>query len=548
MVELAPIAEAVAPYLHAACRQQIHSYRNLHEQALRREKIWKQAGQEVKLQLNEERTKTVRLEQELERAKATIALLRKMLFGRQSEQSEKPAPSTEQSAQASGEAGVVGKRGQRPGSSGHGRRRHSNLPTQQVVHELPVEEQRCPRCSAPFQALPITVDVEEIHWELMRVLRRVHRKARYRPTCSCGAVPGVVTAKGPAQLIAKGKFSIEFWVQILMEKYLLQRPLYRVRWLLALHGLSVSQGTLTGGLRRLLALLLPVYDAVVEHSRQACHWHMDETHWNVYVAMEGKEGYGWWLWVAVTADCVVFLMEPSRSADVPRGYFGDSARGILSSDRYKVYGAVAAESNGRIVISFCWTHARRDFIRVRDSYPELAAWGQGWVDRINELYRLNRRRLKARCDPSAFAEQDRLLRQALLAMADRRDRELDDASLHPAQRKPLLSLREHWAGLCVFVDHPDIPMDNNEAERRLRNPVVGRKNYYGSFAPWSGKLSAVCFTVMQTLVKNRLDPEKFLQAYFQACADNGGKPAQDVQSWLPWRLTAEQKAAWALPP
>jgi len=33
-------------------------------------------------------------------------------------------------------------------------------------------------------------------------------------------------------------------------------------------------------------------------------------------------------------------------------------------------------------------------------------------------------------------------------------------------------------------------MDNNEAERRLRNPVVGRKNYYGNGSVWSGVLSA----------------------------------------------------------
>jgi transposase len=89
------------------------------------------------------------------------------------------------------------------------------------------------------------------------------------------------------------------------------------------------------------------------------------------------------------------------------------------------------------------------------------------VDRIGELYRLNAQRLAVRTDPAAFAAQDSLLRQALSDMAQARDRELADPSLHPAQRKALVSLREHWQGLCVFADHPDIPMDNNESERRL---------------------------------------------------------------------------------
>ena len=48
--------------------------------------------------------------------------------------------------------------------------------------------------------------------------------------------------------------------------------------------------------------------------------------------------------------------------------------------------------------------------------------------------------------------------------------------------KTLESLQAHWQGLTVFVDHPDVPMDNNTAERVQRGPVVGRKNYYGSGA------------------------------------------------------------------
>ena len=52
--------------------------------------------------------------------------------------------------------------------------------------------------------------------------------------------------------------------------------------------------------------------------------------------------------------------------------------------------------------------------------------------------------------------------------------------------KVLRSLRNHWQGLTLFVEDPDLPMDNNQAERALRGPVVGRKNYYGSTAPLPG--------------------------------------------------------------
>ena len=43
-------------------------------------------------------------------------------------------------------------------------------------------------------------------------------------------------------------------------------------------------------------------------------------------------------------------------------------------------------------------------------------------------------------------------------------------------------------------------MDNNAAERILRNPVVGRKNYYGSGSVWSAYLAAMMFSVLQTVL------------------------------------------------
>jgi len=173
--------------------------------------------------------------------------------------------------------------------------------------------------------------------------------------------------------------------------------------------------------------------------------------------------------------------------------------------------------------------------------------GDGWVARINGLFDLNRKRLAVRSQPGAFEREDRALRVALADVASTRDAELADASLHEAQRKVLVSLQNHWNGLIVFLDDPDIPMDNNEAERALRGPVVGRKNYYGSGSVWSGMLTAVLFTLLQTLVKNRIDPKRFLLAYFEACARNGARPPLDVKSFLPWNLTDSQKEAWRTP-
>ena len=97
------------------------------------------------------------------------------------------------------------------------------------------------------------------------------------------------------------------------------------------------------------------------------------------------------------------------------------------------------------------------------------------------------------------------------------------------------------SGLTVFVDHPEVPMDNNEAERRHRGPVVARKNYYGSGALWSGRLAAMLFSLFQTLQLWGMDTGKWLTAYLSACAKAEGKPPPDLPSFLPWNMTSQER-------
>ena len=185
-----------------------------------------------------------------------------------------------------------------------------------MLHELGQDNCCCPKCGKPFSVFPCTEDSEQIEWDVI-LRRRIDKRVRYIPTCNCHAVPGIVTAPPPPKLIPKSMFATSFWIRLIMEKFLFQRPLYRVRKVLALEGLSVSQGTLTGGLRRIGELLQPVYTLILEHNRQAKHWKMDETRWMVFEEIEGKNNYRWWLWVVITDDTVVYLLEPTRSAQVP---------------------------------------------------------------------------------------------------------------------------------------------------------------------------------------------------------------------------------------
>ena len=139
------------------------------------------------------------------------------------------------------------------------------------------------------------------------------------------------------------------------------------------------------------------------------------------------------------------------------------------------------------------------------------------------------------------------LKSHLGQMQGRCEAYLQEPDLHDAKRKVLSSLQHHWDGLTVFVERPEVAMDNNTAERALRNPVVGRKNYYGSGRVWSAHLAAMMFSVLQTILLWGLKPHHWLQAFLQACADHGGKSPEDLSAFLPWQMTPDRRAELTRP-
>ena len=484
-------------------------------------------------------------DQEIDRLKAEVRGLRQQLFGRKTEKHPKGARA-EQAPPGLEKSPTGRRRGQQPGHAGHGRRDHSHLPAVVTPVDLPADERCCPRCHQPYAEFPGTEDSETIDIHV-RAHRRVIQRKRYRRTCSCPGVPGIITAPAPPRLFAKGIVGISVWVMVLLDKYQFYRPTHRLLEDLRTYGVDLPAGTLTDGLKRFPPLLEPIYAGIIAESRRGVLWSADETRWMVFVQIEKKSGYRWYLWAFQSATAIAFELDPSRSHRVPDGHFQGVEGGILLVDRYSGYKAMELVKEGTILLAFCWAHVRRDFVGVGKSWPKLAAWALEWLLEIRELYYLNRQRLLCRQDPAAFAAHDRTLRAAVAAMAAKRDEQLGHKDLHPACRKTLQSLRKHWTGLTLFVEHPDVPMDNNRTERTQRGPVVGRKNYYGSGALWSGKLAAMLFSLFATLKLHGINPRQWLTAYLEACAAAGGKVPENVMDFLPWNMSREVREAMRAP-
>jgi transposase len=470
---------------------------------------------------------------QLEVAQAKIRDLQQRLFGRKSERRKGGG---EQQAQ-----GLVSRaaRGHQRGVPGHGRTLLSHLPER--IEWAGIDTPRCPGCGLALSIFPGTEDSEVLEIEV-QAYRRVIRRRRYRPTCDCGDVPGIVTAPPPPRLIERGKYGMSVWTSVLLDKFLYGRPSHRLLQDLADHGLNLSPGTLAGGLQALAPLFAPLDQALLHKLRSEPHWHADETRWPVFVELADKVGHRWYLWVFHSRSVVHYVLDASRSAAVVQAELAGVDRGFISCDRYAAYKKFARRHPG-VVLAFCWAHQRRDFLKLANDYPEVSPWAMRWVEAIAELYHLNGLRLQARGGSAERAAHHAELQQAVQRMADQRDGALADALLAEPAAKVLQSMTVHWAGLTVFVDHPGVPMDNNVAERDARLAVVGRKNFYGSGAQWSGQLAATMYSLLMTVKLWQINARTWLCAYLQACADNGNRAPPDINAFLPWAMDAARLAA-----
>ena len=481
------------------------------------------------------RRRIERLEVQLAKLRASRAVLEKGESGGACERQERP-PS-------------VRRRGQQPGAPGHGRTERPGLEQRTEAHNPPSDARVCRGCGSPYTANgakeSALVEIE------VRAYRRVIRRPRWRRTCGCASSPLEVSAPPVPRLFARTPCGTSVWSRFLFERYACLRPLHRVSAWLSDQGVAVSPGTLADSAHRLRLLFEPVGAAILAHQNGSSLRHADETSWRVR-GLPDSDGSGYaWLWTSVGCGAVYFHVDRSRSAEAARKLFeGATCPTVLVCDRYSGYKKLARLLGGRVTLSFCWAHMRRDFIGCAAGQVRLTGWCREWLGRIATLYRLHKARLELH-DPAlerqrpAFEAAHEALSEALGNLFAAAERQL--ARLPPEAREggPLRSLLNHRQGLSVFLDRPRVPLDNNLAERLLRGPAIGRRLSFGSDSESGARFTALMYSVTATLRLNGLDVARWLDGWLAACARGG--PPGDLSPWLPWSMEAGRRREMAAP-
>ncbi len=267
---------------------------------------------------------------------------------------------------------------------------------------------------------------------------------------------------------------------------------------------KLSAGGLIAAWQRLADILTPWYEQLAREARDSACLHADETGWRV-------QGQTRWLWCFANGGVCYYLIDRCRGSPVLQRFFGEAFDGILLHDFWTAYESIDVADR-----QYCLVHLLRELEKV-NQHNESPAW-RALAKTLQRLLR-DGIRLRKRRDFTPEKYRGRILRigrrlDALIAT------DVDDADA----RRLLKRLRRTGDHLFTFLDYPQIPFENNFAERQIRPAVILRKNSQSNRSDRGALTQAVLMSVYRTLQLRGHDPLRAISQALRTYLQTGQLP------------------------
>ncbi len=347
---------------------------------------------------------------------------------------------------------------------------------------------RCPDCHSRLSRSQEVIehtqeDLVPAHPEVT-----LFKKHRYW----CRSCEKVVTASYAPEEIPHGYLGPNVLIQTVILKYHHGLPFNKIKELFqSLAHLQVSEGALAQALQRMSEWLGVEVKQIIKAIRESPHLHMDETGWKV-------SGASHWLWAIVNERLAYYQIAESRGAKVPKKILPKDYGGILITDFYSAYNRLPGKKQK------CLVHLLREMrqLAFKDSSEAFVKYHKILRRILRDALRLKENRETLRVP--VYQGRIRLLKKRLFLWSCR---EYRNQSLRRLAKRFLT----HWLHLLTFLEHPEIPFNNNLAERMIRPHVILRNRSFQNRSPEGAKAHETLMSLLHTLQLQKQDPLSFFK-------------------------------------
>jgi IS1 family transposase len=386
------------------------------------------------------------------------------------------------------------KPGKQPGGQGFGRKQP--LKAEVIIPHYPVT---CAACNQDLTESDsqrymgyyvLELEPELFGWRIVTSLHHYYHK-----TCSCGhctiAKPGtgyVSAVEGRSkdliltEYVLVGSFLATF-IASLGVRYRMSRTKIQ-EFLHDWTNTELSIGTIDRCIREAGIACVPVVKELVEQLQQSDILHLDETHWYV-------RGKLHWLWVAITTKTAVFHIG-SRSKEELSHLVTSAFVGWLITDGYGAYRSHPKRQR-------CLAHLIRKAVAITGAINHKAATIGQWI--LDDL-----RELIAKIAEGSY--DNRLIRKRIAAL--RRVCHLGKKADHRKLQALAKEILNDWDAVVAFVNHPQLPPTNNEAERALRHAVIARQIGFGTRTCEGSLAYSSLLSVIETCRLREINPWTYI--------------------------------------
>lgn len=339
----------------------------------------------------------------------------------------------------------------------------------------------------------------------------------------------------PSGVIEGSRADVSFIAGVMVDKFAWHLPLYRQHQRLLAAGFRLSRGWLTQLMQQGVQLLEPIYEAQLESIRNSRVKAMDETpvkagHIKASPGQPGKMNSGYFWPVYGELDEVCFPYFDSRRHEHVEQVLGlrNVPDTVLLSDGYPAYETYAAKTG--VTHAQCWAHARRELFEAQGAEPQAA--GEA-LRQIGALYEIEDDiRTAGLCGQAKRLHRLMYSKPRVERFFDWVERQLEQQGLLPSNplTKALAYVRERRAGLEVFLEDADVPMDTNHLERSLRGIALGRRNWLHCWTEVGARHVGIVQSLIVTCRLHGIDPYTYFVDVLQRVAQH---PAARVAELTP---------------